>query len=115
MAEVRYTLLSATEKRDALEVAEQRGGHRTYLLEKDTWVVATLRVLFEAPFGRHLVFKGGTSLSKVWRAIRRFSEDIDITYDIADSHRIWSQAATRRHCHPHAARRGVGRGRSGPA
>ncbi|MDE0074724.1 MAG: nucleotidyl transferase AbiEii/AbiGii toxin family protein [Gammaproteobacteria bacterium] len=82
MAEVRYAMLSATEKRDALEVAEQRGGHRTYLLEKDTWVVATLRVLFEAPFGRHLVFKGGTSLSKVWRAIRRFSEDIDITYDI---------------------------------
>ena len=33
-------------------------------------------------FGPHLVFKGGTSLSKVWRAIRRFSEDIDITYDI---------------------------------
>jgi hypothetical protein len=42
----------------------------------------TLDVLFDAPFGRHLVFKGGTSLSKVWRAIRRFSEDIDITYDI---------------------------------
>ena len=45
-------------------------------------MVATLAVLFEAPFGRHLVFKGGTSLSKAWRAIRRFSEDIDITYDI---------------------------------
>ncbi len=42
----------------------------------------TLGVLFAAPFGRHLVFKGGTSLSKVWRAIRRFSGDIDITYDI---------------------------------
>ena len=51
-------------------------------MEKHTWIVATLGVLFEAPFGRHLVFKGGTSLSKVWRAIRRFSEDIDITYDI---------------------------------
>ena len=82
MAEVQYGRLSAAERRDALEVAERRGGQRTYLLEKDTWVVATLRVLFKAPFGRHLVFKGGTSLSKVWRAIRRFSEDIDITYDI---------------------------------
>ena len=82
MAEVQYGRLSAAERRDALEVAERRCGQRTYLLEKDTWVVATLRVLFEAPFGRHLVFKGGTSLSKVWRAIRRFSEDIDITYDI---------------------------------
>ncbi|WP_420448611.1 nucleotidyl transferase AbiEii/AbiGii toxin family protein [Candidatus Palauibacter sp.] len=62
----------------------RRGGEdrRTFLLEKDTWIVATLGILFEAPFGRHLVFKGGMSLSKVWRAIRRFSEDTDITYDI---------------------------------
>ena len=44
--------------------------------------MATLGVLFDAPFAAHLTFKGGTSLSKVWRAIRRFSEDIDITYDI---------------------------------
>jgi len=82
MAETRFQRLSATERRDALDVAARRGGRETFLLEKDTWVVATLSVLFEAPFGRHLVFKGGTSLSKVWRAIRRFSEDIDITYDI---------------------------------
>ena len=62
--------------------AEAEGPHPAFLIEKDIWVVATLSVLFEAPFGRHLVFKGGTSLSKVWQAIRRFSEDIDITYDI---------------------------------
>ena len=55
---------------------------RRFVLEKDIWVVATLGVLFDAPFGHQLVFKGGTSLSKVWRAIRRFSEDIDITYEI---------------------------------
>ena len=40
------------------------------------WVVATLGVRFDAPFGRRLVFKGGTSPSKVWRAIGRFSECI---------------------------------------
>ena len=40
------------------------------------------QVLFDTPFGRHLVFNGGASLSKVWRANRRFSEDIGITYDI---------------------------------
>ena len=74
MNKVQYWLLSASEKREALEVAERRRGQETHLLEKDTWIVATLRVLFKAPFGRHLVFKGGTSLSKVWRAIRRFSE-----------------------------------------
>ena len=82
MADTLYQALAEDQRREALEVAAAGSGQRVYLLEKDTWVVATLRVLFEAPFGRHLVFKGGTSLSKVWKAIRRFSEDIDITYDI---------------------------------
>ena len=82
MADALYETLAADQRREALQVAARRTGQRTYLLEKDTWVVATLRALFEAPFGRHLVFKGGTSLSKAWKAIRRFSEDIDITYDI---------------------------------
>ena len=45
------------------------------------WVVTTLGVIFEEGFGEHLTFKGVTSLSKVWDAVRRFSEDIDITYD----------------------------------
>ena len=82
MAEARYQDLPADDRRDALEVAERRSSHQAYLLEKDVWVVATLRALFDAPFAEHLTFKGGTSLSKVWGAIRRFSEDIDITYDI---------------------------------
>ena len=82
MAEPRYQDLSADDKRDALEVAERNSSHKAHLLEKDVWVVATLGVLFNAPFAGHLTFKGGTSLSKVWRAIRRFSEDIDVTYDI---------------------------------
>ena len=82
MAETRFQDLSPDDRRDALEVAERGGSHRAHLLEKDIWVVATLGVLFDAPFAGHLVFKGGTSLSKVWHAIRRFSEDIDITYDI---------------------------------
>ncbi len=82
MAEKRYQALSADDRRDALEVAERSSSHKAHLLEKDVWVVATLQVLFDATFAAHLTFKGGTSLSKVWRAIRRFSEDIDITYDI---------------------------------
>ena len=82
MAETRYPDLSVDDRRDALEVAERSSSQKAHLLEKDVWVVATLRVLFDAPFAEHLTFKGGTSLSKVWRAIRRFSEDIDITYDI---------------------------------
>ena len=81
-AETPYQALSADDRRDALRVAEDRSPHRAFLLEKDIWVVATLRALFDAPFGKDLAFKGGTSLSKAYRAIRRFSEDVDITYDI---------------------------------
>ncbi len=39
-------------------------------------------MLFEAPFAEHLIFKGGTSLSKAWHSGSRFSEVVDITYDI---------------------------------
>jgi hypothetical protein len=53
-----------------------------HLLEKDVWVVWALEALFAAPFGKHLVFKGGTSLSKAYDVIARFSEDVDLTYDI---------------------------------
>ena len=82
MSETPYQALSAEDRRDALRVAEERSPHRAFLLEKDIWVVATLHALFDASFGKDLTFKGGTSLSKVYRAIRRFSEDVDITYDI---------------------------------
>ena len=82
MAETKYQDLSATDRRDALAVAERSSSQKAHLLEKDVWVVATLGVLFNTRFAQHLTFKGGTSLSKVWGAIRRFSEDIDITYDI---------------------------------
>ena len=45
-------------------------------------MVRALQSLVDAPFGHALTFKGGTSLSKAYRAIRRFSEDLDITFDI---------------------------------
>src|SRR5512145_1260726 len=48
-------------------------------IEKDFWVSWTLWKLFSLPeWGSHLVFKGGTSLSKCWGLIERFSEDVDI-------------------------------------
>ena len=62
--------------------AQEATGRRAFLLEKDVWIVHVLRVLFGAPFSAHIVFKGGTSLAKAYHAIRRFSEDIDVTYDI---------------------------------
>lgn len=46
--------------------------------EKDWWVTLTLRAIFMLPTGKYMLFKGGTSLSKGWRIISRFSEDIDL-------------------------------------
>jgi hypothetical protein len=74
--------LSEEDRREVLNVAASASGRPPHLLEKDVWVVWTLGALFGAPLGDRLVFKGGTSLSKVYGAIRRFSEDIDLTYDI---------------------------------
>ncbi len=51
-------------------------------VEKDFWVCWILGKLFGLPeWGEHLTFKGGTSLSKCWNLIERFSEDIDIVID----------------------------------
>jgi len=74
--------LSASDRQEALQVAASASGRPMHILEKDVWVVWTLSALFSAPFGKDLVFKGGTSLSKAFKAIQRFSEDIDVTYDI---------------------------------
>lgn len=81
MAEA-FVTLSANDRREALAVAADRSGRPAHLLEKDVWVVWTLATLFGSNFGEHLVFKGGTSLSKAYQVIRRFSEDVDLTYDI---------------------------------
>lgn len=74
--------LSKEDQREALGVASTKSGRPSHLLEKDIWVVWALGALFASPYADSLVFKGGTSLSKAYNAIRRFSEDVDITYDI---------------------------------
>lgn len=48
------------------------------IIEKDWWVTQVLKAVFSLPYAEHLSFKGGTSLSKCWHLIERFSEDIDI-------------------------------------
>ena len=77
-----YFALSSKDKIDALEAAASTLGRSADLLEKDIWVVWALDVLFSSHIGDHVVFKGGTSLSKAFNAIDRFSEDVDLTYDI---------------------------------
>ena len=70
--------LSERDRAAFFQAAAGRVGRNAILLEKDVWVVWALRTLFEDPVGAHLVFKGGTSLSKGLGLIHRFSEDIDI-------------------------------------
>ena len=77
-----YFQLSNKDKADVLKRATTVLQRPSQLLEKDIWIVWTLNTLFSSEFGDHLVFKGGTSLSKVHKVIDRFSEDVDITYDI---------------------------------
>ena len=63
------------------EVANRRGLTRL-VVEKDFWVCFSLRLLFSTPeLADRFVFKGGTSLSKVFGIIKRFSEDIDLSLD----------------------------------
>ena len=50
-------------------------------MEKDIWLCQVLDVLFKLPCRKPMAFKSGTSLSKVYKAIGRFSEDIDVTVD----------------------------------
>jgi hypothetical protein len=83
MAE-KYLTQSRADRLEALGVAATKSGRGSHLLEKDVWVVWTLDALFSSELGKHLVFKGGTSLSKAYDIIGRFSEDIDVTYDVRE-------------------------------
>ncbi|NQW94077.1 MAG: nucleotidyl transferase AbiEii/AbiGii toxin family protein [Polaromonas sp.] len=76
--------LSRADQAEALEVAAGRTGRPAHLLEKDIWVVWALSAIYASPLAEKLTFKGGTSLSKVYKIIDRFSEDIDLTYDIRE-------------------------------
>src|SRR5690606_8435948 len=62
------------------EIATQKG-MKPFAVEKDWWVSRTLEIIFQMDIAKHLVFKGGTSLSKAWKLINRFSEDIDLSID----------------------------------
>lgn len=54
IADAPYQALSADQRPEALELATRCSERRTYFFVKDVWVVSTLAVLFESPFGRHL-------------------------------------------------------------
>lgn len=73
-------VLPAEERAELFRETAARRGVAFQIIEKDFWVCWTLKQLFDLPeIGNHLIFKGGTSLSKIYDAIERFSEDIDVS------------------------------------
>lgn len=78
MAKIDFYTIEKQDKIDIFsEIATQKG-MKPFAVEKDWWVSRTLKIIFHMPIAQHLVFKGGTSLSKAWKLINRFSEDIDL-------------------------------------
>ncbi len=75
---VEFLELPEATRRQIIEQVNARTGMSVKAIEKDWWVTLVLRALFSLPMREHFVFKGGTSLSKAWKLIQRFSEDIDI-------------------------------------
>lgn len=74
--------LSAGERRDLFQESARERGTNPAVIEKDFWVCWVLKHLFaDTELGTRLVFKGGTTLSKVFGIIDRFSEDIDLVLD----------------------------------
>ena len=70
--------LPASTQQQFIRVLSHNSGLDPQIIEKDWWVTAVLRAVFSLPYSESLSFKGGTSLSKCWKLIERFSEDVDI-------------------------------------
>lgn len=76
-----FLRLSTHEQAGIYSTLGARLGRSPVVLEKDVWVCWVLQTLFTMPGRLPMAFKGGTSLSKVFKAIARFMEDVDITLD----------------------------------
>ncbi|MEO0331064.1 MAG: nucleotidyl transferase AbiEii/AbiGii toxin family protein [Bacteroidota bacterium] len=73
--------LSEQQRREIFNQVSTQTGLPATAVEKDWWVTLVLRAVFSLPVADSLIFKGGTSLSKGWNLIERFSEDIDLALD----------------------------------
>lgn len=75
---MKFINLPTSAQQRFIRVLSHNSGLDPQIIEKDWWVTAVLRALFSLPYSESLSFKGGTSLSKCWKLIERFSEDVDI-------------------------------------
>lgn len=77
-----FLRLSDLQRRTVYEqIAFRVGISDPRAIEKDMWVTSLLQIVFSLPYANKFVFKGGSSLSKIWKLIHRFSEDIDLAID----------------------------------
>ena len=74
-----FLSLGDKDRKEILQTRASERGQNPAVLEKDVWVCWALKTLFEIPQIHPMAFKGGTSLSKVFGVIERFSEDVDVT------------------------------------
>ena len=81
MAKINFYKVDKKEKEAVFNAIAAQKGMKPFAVEKDWWVSRTLEIIFQMNIAQHLVFKGGTSLSKAWKLINRFSEDIDLAID----------------------------------
>lgn len=76
-----WLTLTIEQRRAVINNVRNQSGFPAKAIEKDWWVTIVLKALFNTPYANNLLFKGGTSLSKCWHLIERFSEDIDVAID----------------------------------
>lgn len=77
----KFIKLSKKDKLNIFNQVSEKTGLPSSAVEKDWWVTLSLNIIFSLSYSKHIVFKGGTSLSKAWNLIERFSEDIDLVID----------------------------------
>ena len=81
MTKIDFHKIDKVEKVAIFNAIATEKGMPPFAVEKDWWVSRTLNIIFQMDIAKHLVFKGGTSLSKAWKLINRFSEDIDLAIE----------------------------------
>ena len=78
---IKFLQIPDDERRKIYQNVSNEIGVPPQAVEKDVWVTLMLRMVFSSVLSPHFIFKGGTSLSKVFNLINRFSEDIDLGID----------------------------------
>ena len=78
---IKFLKIPENEQRKIYQDISNQVGLPPQAIEKDAWVTLMLRMIFSSKLAKHFIFKGGTSLSKAFGLIQRFSEDIDLGID----------------------------------